>query len=200
MKKFLMMLLVSLIIGACFSVGYYLYKSADNRKNNEKIAKTEYVVHNTNENSSIITSELNETVERVEIDEKVSPNCTLILKKYYKKCGHTTKDYATIPEELVNKTEQEVKEMYNNWKVIGFSSEEIVLYREVDGICNEHYILKDLDGYIAIYNIDENGKEFLKEKTEITTQYLPKEDLNRIKQGIKAEGKEELNSKLEDFE
>lgn len=54
------------------------------------------------ENSMILENIV--TLETNASEEKVSPNATLIIKKYYKKCGHTTKDYATVPEEIVNKT------------------------------------------------------------------------------------------------
>ena len=90
--------------------------------------------------------------------------------------------------------------MYPNWKLQGFSPNEVVLYREIDGICNEHYILKELDGVIAIYVLDENEVESLQEKTGISTGYLPEADREELKQGIKATGREELNNLLEDYE
>lgn len=90
--------------------------------------------------------------------------------------------------------------MYSQWEVKGFSPNEIVLYRQLDGICREHYLIKELDGVIAIYVLDENESATLQEKTSIATQYLTESDLENIKQGIRANGKEELNSILEDYE
>ena len=141
-----------------------------------------------------------EVIEVNRSEDKVSPNATLIIKKYYRGCGHTTKDYATIPEEIVNKTQNEVKEIYKNWTLYGFSTEEIVLYKELDGICKEHYMLRALDGVIAIYIMDEQGKESLQEKTGIYIEYLPESDVKKLEQGIQAIGKEALNSVLEDYE
>lgn len=62
------------------------------------------------------------------------------------------------------------------------------------------YIVKEKDGFIAIYTVDDNGKEILKEKTKISTEYLTQTDLIKIKDGIRANGREELNAVLEDFE
>ena len=90
--------------------------------------------------------------------------------------------------------------MYSMWDLEGFSPNEIVFYREVDEFCKEHYVLKQLDGVIAIYTLDENGNEILQEKTSIATQYLTQSDLDKLEKGIKANGKEELNSILEDYE
>ena len=61
-------------------------------------------------------------------------------------------------------------------------------------------VLRELDDTVAIYTIDEKGEEKLHEITAISTQYLPNEDLKRLENGIKAIGKEALNSVLEDYE
>ena len=133
-------------------------------------------------------------------EEKVSPNATLIIKKHYKECGHTTKDYAEIPEELVNRTRKQVEQTYSDWEIRGFSPNEIVILKEVGGICNEHYVLREKDGKVVIYTQDANGKESINEITEISTEYLTEDDKAKLKEGIKATGKEELNSLIEDYE
>ena len=135
-----------------------------------------------------------------EVEEKVSPNATLIIKKHYSGCGHTTKDYAEIPAELVNLKEDEVREALTGWELKGFSANEVVILKELTGICNEHYVLREKDGVIAIYTENENGDEILHEITEISTDYLTEQDREELKQGIKAIGKEELNSTIEDYE
>ena len=81
-----------------------------------------------------------------------------------------------------------------------FSANEVIFYQEKDGICNEHYILRDNNGYVAIYMVDDLGQEILKETTEILTTYLPQADLEKLREGIVAVGEEELNAKIEDYE
>lgn len=200
MKKTIVFLVIFIILGLALSIGYYVYKSPQLETNVQEAKKD----MNLNTVKTSTETELkhisNEVIQTNASNEKVLPNATLIIKKYYKKCGHITKDYATIPEEIVNKTEAEIKDLYKKWEVQVFSPKEIVLYKEIEGICNEHYILKEKDGVIAIYTLDENNKEKFKEKTSISTKYLTEDDLNEIKQGIKATGKEELNSILEDYE
>ena len=74
------------------------------------------------------------------------------------------------------------------------------MYKEEEGICKEHYILRDYNGYIAIYRLESDGKETLQEITGIVTSYLPEIDIERLNIGIRVNGKQELHSSLEDYE
>ena len=105
-----------------------------------------------------------------------------------------------IEDAVVNMTEQELREKFYEWEIQKFTPTEIVLYKELDGFCNEHFLLKEKDGYIAIYKLDENNNSELFKTTEISIEYLAEEDLENIKQGIKIYTKRELNKTLEDFE
>ena len=159
--------------------------------------------------SEKVTDECTEEYEEMENEklietnsnkEKISVNCSLTLKKYYKKCGHTISEYKEIPEELINKTQEELEQEYENWKVEKFSSNEIILYREFDGECGEHYVLRDKEGKIVIYQKLDTGEEIEYEKTEIATDYLTDTDKMNIKNGIEVNGKQNLNQVIEDFE
>ena len=68
------------------------------------------------------------------------------------------------------------------------------------GFCNEHYIVKEDNGFISIYTVNKEGIQKLKEKTEISTMYLPEQDLENLKVGISIVGKMNLYSFLEDYE
>lgn len=138
------------------------------------------------------------TTSNMEI--KTSPNCLFVFRTYYKECKHTKVERNEIPEEYVNKTEEDLQEQYKDWKIEEFTTLMVSFYKEEDGICEEHYIIKDNNGYVAVYQIDSLGNETLKETTEIVTSYLPETDKERLKQGIKVNGLEELNSTIEDYE
>lgn len=195
MRNFLLIVTVICIFVVSGICGYYIYEAAT--KNEEKVDNISKIAKVTVENGvntsapSLLTSM---------VEEKVSPNATLIIKKHYSGCGHTTKDYAEIPAELVNLKEDEVRETLTGWELKGFSANEVVILKELTGICNEHYVLREKDGVIAIYTENENGDEILHEITEISTDYLTEQDREELKQGIKAIGKEELNSTIEDYE
>lgn len=133
-------------------------------------------------------------------EEKISPNCFITMKKTYNKCGHTTSEYIAIPKELVNKTKEDLKEKYAGWTIDKFSDTQIVISKEEEGECGEHYIVKDKEGKVVIYKLLEDGTEKEYEVTDISTEYITDTDKINMKNGIKVNGKQELNQLIEDFE
>lgn len=133
-------------------------------------------------------------------EEKISANALLILKKYYRQCEHTINEYVEMLPELVNMTEQEVQEEYPEWELIGFSANEVILYKEFDERCKEHFVLKVEADKIVVYKMLESGELELYDKTDIGTEYLTETDLINMQDGLEIYGKEELNKILEDFE
>ena len=98
-------------------------------------------------------------------------------------------------------TKDDLIEEYPNWEIKEFSKERVVLYKEEQGFCNEHYLVKDVDGLVTIYNMDNNDKaNNLVEITEIETKYLTENDQENLKEGIKVYTKQKLNKLIEDFE
>ncbi len=142
----------------------------------------------------------NMIIETVSEEEKILPTTSFAIKKVFDKCGHFKFSYAELPIEIINLNKNEVENMYNEWNVENFSSKEIVLSKVVDGWCNEHYIIKLDNGVIKIYNkIDDNNLKLYRE-TEISKEYLTKEDIEKLEVGILVYGEGKINSVIEDFE
>ena len=133
------------------------------------------------------------------VEKKVSPNATIIFKTTYSKCGHMIKENIIATEVHVNKTEKEIKDLYKNWNLTSFTNNEIVFEREVNEMCREHYVLRNTNGEIVVYYLDD-GKEVFYQDTGINTKYLPEADKQNIENGLFVTGKENLNRTLEDFE
>lgn len=133
-------------------------------------------------------------------EEKISPNCFITMKKTYNKCGHTKSEYIAIPKELVNKTKEDLEEKYAGWTIDKFSDTQIVISKKEEGECGEHYIVKDKEGKVVIYKLLEDGTENEYEVTDISTEYITDTDKINMKNGIKVNGKQELNQLIEDFE
>lgn len=190
---------ISLVILAVVSgiVAYFVTKSnktpkiADNNNYiSEKIedeCTEEYIAE---QNTTAVTS----------VEERVSTNAILILKKYYIQCDHTINEYVELPKELVNMTKEEVQKHYPDWEVIGFEKGKVILYKELDGVCGEHFKLRVENGKVVVYIVDTDGKETLYEKTNISSEYLTETDLINMQDGLEIYGKEELNQIIEDFE
>lgn len=198
MRKYtVILIIIGIILG--FFTGIYLYRinRIDASEFSQEIAMVEdectQIAHLED------TGEL-DLIKTNSQEEKASPNCILTLKVYYNNCGHLIEKKEKIKETEVNLTEQELKNKFQEWEIQKFTATEIVLYKEINEFCNQHFLLKEEDGYIAIYKLNkDNSTEFFR-MTEISTEYLAAEDLKQIKNGIKVYTEKELNKTLEDFE
>lgn len=140
------------------------------------------------------------TVTTAVEEEKVSPNASFGLKKYYDDCSHFEYEEAELPKELVNLTEQEVEDYYDDWEVEKFSSKELVLCKEINGFCNEHFLIKLDDDRVKVYRFGNSGELTEYKSTDIFKDYLPEEDIENLEDGITVYGEGKLSSVLEDFE
>ena len=153
------------------------------------------------ENNVVLANELeDESVKTGANDIMVSPNAEVITTEYFKRCGHTITKKEQVPREIVNLNEDKVKEYYNDWNLDEFTANEIKLSRKTPGICGEHYILRESDGFISISCKNDSGEYIFKGLTDISVQYLPEEDLKKLEKGIEVVGRENLNKFLEDYE
>ena len=172
-----------------------------------KSNKTPKIADNNNYISEKIEDECTEeyveeqnTTAVTSVEERVSANAILILKKYYIQCDHTINEYVELPKELVNMTKDEVQKHYPDWEVIGFEKGKVILYKEFDEVCGEHFKLRVENGKVVVYIVDNDGNESLYEKTNISSEYLTETDLINMQDGLEIYGKEELNQIIEDFE
>ena len=197
-NKIIITLISTVIVISAIVTAIIIYKPKENNDITEiqQIADEEILDDCTDEYEAM----QNQMIETNSNDDKVSPNATLTLRTFYTECNHTTEEYKTITEDLVNKTKSEIQEMYNPYKIIEFNDENIILEKEESGSCGEHYIVKDKEGKVAIYEIDSDGNEKEYEVTDISTEYLTQTDRNNIEKGITVYGKQDLNQLIEDFE
>ena len=184
---------ILIIIVLAIFAGLYLYEMNNVNKENINNNVTEV---NTGEDNTQIT----ETLEIANQEEKTTPNTLIIYKTYYTKCKHYINEYKDIDISFVNLTEEEIKDKNRDWRIKEFSAEQIVLEKEEEAFCNQHFKLKLIDGNVIIFIIDENGNEAEYQKTEITSEYLTNEDILKLTEGIVVYGKENLSSVLEDYE
>lgn len=198
MRKYYIISIVGILIFAILVIiGVNIYR---NNNLNSGIQVEEKLAEDINQiEENLIKSNI-ELITTASEEEKTSPNCWFIFKTLYTKCEHITIKKEQIEEVMVNKTKEELQKIYRNWNIVTFRSDEVLFYKEVEEICNEHYILKELDGYVAIYTLDEKDNATLKEITAIVIAYLPEEDVQRLKEGIMVTGKDKLNQALEDYE
>lgn len=176
----------------CFYIGFNF--------NREETGENDIIANTAKIKNTINNTIENETIEVSSKEEKTTPNTILVFKKYYKDCEHTISSMSNIEEKMINLTEEEIKERYPGWDVEKFSKQEVVLSKNLESFCGEHYILTEEDNYISVYILDEEGNKILKEKGNISAEYLPETDRISLRNGIAIYGTEALNKLLEDFE
>lgn len=202
MKKVWIIGLIIVIIIIGIILGIFIYNN--NANNNKKNSIVENEINIVSEKvTDECTEEYQNSEKEIETDsqeEKISPNCLLTLKKYYEECNHTINEYVDIPQDLVNGTEEDLKNEYPYWQVEKYSSNDIILYKEFNSNCGQHFVLRENNGKITVYKINENNEEEVYENTEISVEYLSETDKIKISEGIRVNGIEELNQLLEDFE
>ena len=197
MKKYAFLIII-IVMTLGFFTGNYLYKI--NKIKTNKIEEEGLMGKLIEDECTAVTEYGTDLISTNSKVKKTSPNCLIVLKIYYRKCGHLVESKKNIEEGEVNLTEEELKKKFPDWELQKFTSSEIVLYKEVDEFCNEHYLLKEKDGTIAVFSLDENNNEKLERKTNIFTNYLEEDDLEKLRSGIYINSKKELNKALEDFE
>ena len=194
--KIMIGILISLIFITCIGIGFYLTKI-------NQLSDTN-IMQRTEVSEEKVTDECTQETEKLlqanTSERKVSPNAIFIMKRVFNECGHISKQYIDAPKEAINKTKEEIEEMYKDWKIENFTNNEIILTRTESGSCNEHYVLRNVEERVVVYKIDENNQEEVFERTGIYTKYLPETDKIQIENGIYVNGKEALNRILEDYE
>lgn len=185
--------MLAIVIG--FFVGRYLYKKENNNQN-----KVEENIISTKINTQKVTNDINIQTSTEE-NEKISINTKIIQQVYYNECNHMIETPIKDTTKYINMTESKLKKEFANWEIKKFTKEEVILYKEEEDFCNEHFLVKDVDGYVTIYTL--NGSDELLEilrTTDIATQYLTETDKSSLKDGIKIYTNQNLNKLIEDFE
>lgn len=167
----------------------------DDERENNIVPVQDVVIRNVQKEQQ----EEKNVVETVVSETKLSPYAKMIIEKKFTKCGHSTVEIIDIPDEIINMTEREIIDKYENWEVRSFNSKEVSLYREIVANCNDHFVIKEKDGYLAIYTSVTDDLMNLKEITDIDVTSLPSGDVKNIEKGIYVYGQDKLSKLLEDF-
>lgn len=198
-KKWIVAVIVTIIIGLMIGIGLAIFSGNNDTKKMEYVSEKELADAEEQENS-VNQIESQNAIETSSTQDTISPNAIIIKKTYYEACDHLIRKTEDIPEELVNKTQEDIELEFPDWKIEEYTPTQIILYKTDSGNCGEHYFVQDHNGVIGIYTVDEYGIKTLEEDTEISTLYLPEEDVQNLKAGVEIVGHTNLVEFLEDYE
>ena len=200
-KKWIISIIVTIIIGLILgiSIAFFTERNRNETEGTEFVDEKELAGRLNGQTTNNLSDEM-KVIETTAQENLVSPNAIIIKKTYYESCDHLIRKVEEIPENLVNKTEQDIKAEFPDWNLEEYSPTQITLYKSVSGNCGEHYFVQEHNVVIGIYTTDEYGVKTLKEDTEISIQYLPEEDVKNLKAGVEIIGHTKLIEFLEDYE
>ena len=198
MNKFIIILLSVVVIIASIITAVVIYNGEDEEQAKVSIKNIEENTTNTLNNT--INSDNQNVIETNVKEVRISPNAFITFKEIYEGCGHTKVDFVEVPQDFVNLSEDELKDKYSDWNIEKFTDTDIVLSKEFNGSCDEHFIVKDVNGVVIVFKIKEDGTEEEYQITDIATEYLTDTDKIEMEKGIKVNGKQNLNQLIEDYE
>ena len=198
MNKVILILVSIIIIIVSIITAVVIYNGEDEEQAKVSIKNIEENTTNTLNNT--INSDNQNVIETNVKKVRISPNAFITFKETYEGCGHTKVDFVEVPEDFVNLSKEELKDKYSDWNIEKFTDTDIILSKDFEGSCDEHFIVKDVDGIVTAFKIKEDGTEEEYEITDIATEYLTDTDKIEMKNGIRVNGKQNLNQLIEDYE
>ena len=124
----------------------------------------------------------------------------MVYQYYYTKDKITKESVEPVANYLVGFNRQQLQSVYNEWQIVFFSPDKVILRCAIQGKSSEVYMLGELDGMVAIFYEDENKKIKLQEKTDILVHLLPDYEKIQLKEGIYILGEENLVKLLGDLD
>lgn len=141
---------------------------------------------------SKVQEEQDKVVEVVMSEVKITPYTQLVIKKKFTKCGHDSINAMTVPLELINFTKEELQEKYTGWNIEEFSEEQVVLSRDIESNCENHFVIKNKNEDVLVYKeLTEDKLNFI-EEIDVNLELLSEEDRESLMDGIRLYGQEEL--------
>ena len=200
MNRIIIILLTIIVVIGAVITGFIIYSQNGGEKEETIVEEIAEEVNTSKNDEKKVEINTTNTITTNSKEERISPNAFITFKEAYKECGHTTNEFVEVPEEFVNLSKEELQERYGEWKIEKFTDTDIILSKELEGSCNEHFLVKDVDGIVTVFKVLDNGTEEEYQVTDIATEYLTDTDKIEMKNGIRVNGKQNLNQLIEDYE
>jgi len=170
---------------------------------NQKFINQNYA-NETTTNEYVINQEetLEETTKAVVAVNvpRITPSTKLVYEYYYEDDGQVKVEEEVPPYFLIDMTRKDLEENYPDWQLKSFSQAEVVMRKNISGKSKERYIIKEYDGYVAVFFEEPVDGVSLRELTDTPVSSLSAEDREKLKTGINVIGEEALMNALEDYE
>ncbi len=125
-------------------------------------------------------------------------NENTILEFVYNYSDGFSETKQDLPQQfMVGWDREQVEKAYSQWEMTEFSKDKVIFNKSVDSTSSQHYILKEDEGYIAVFYRD---SDILKEVTSTPISSLSVEDRKLFEKGVSVDGDVNLIKYLESLE
>ncbi|WP_053957006.1 BofC C-terminal domain-containing protein [Inediibacterium massiliense] len=159
--------------------------------------------NNKNNNNNNEDNEEIQSIPIVESEKKMTKQTQIVFNTYYEKTRDTTTKKISLPKECIGRSLEDVRnylqEKYTDWEVRQCNEDMVELYKVTNKVPPNYYIVKEYNGYISVYQVNEKGEKILLEQTEIPISSLSETDSQYIEEGIVKKSREEIDQILEDY-
>ena len=202
--SFLILALVFGFIG--FTAAYYRYSGQVARERTERQKEQELLqalIRAQEDSLSPHDIDKNDEATVASYSDIINCETQLIYKTLYTQCEDTVKEVQKPTSELVGLNKDGLEEYLtknrSDWEIESFSKEKVVLLKQLNKVCPNHYLVSVNKGCIAIYKYNEDGNKELIKQTDIPINILPIVDQEKLQKGILVNTKKEVNQLLEDY-
>ncbi len=129
----------------------------------------------------------------------ILPDTRMVYQYFYTSDRVTKEESEKAPEFLQGLDMQQLESVYNGWQIVLFSPETVILRCSIEGLSSETYILGEEDGFLAVFYEDAQHMIRLKERTDIPLSVLAEEETEKLREGMRVIGEEELARVLSDL-
>jgi hypothetical protein len=190
-KRYIIGLTVSVAaLAVGFMVGYYIMRSPSYGRAVPQPQPLMPVEAEEDDKSADAERYLSDRVATVKQD------AVLQTVTVYMSCGHEGVGEGPVLSDIVGLNEKQLMEKYPQWRIDEFKPDKVVLIREIGGYCPNHFVIREDNGMVAVY--DTAGK--LLRDTGIPLDILPGIVQDQIKEGIVVNSQEEVNAILENLD
>ena len=162
---------------------------------------------NNNEEQGFETMQTTRKSEREIIGQEISAinvtteNTQLIFETNYTSCNDQIIEERKVESNEIGLKRQDIKAKFPDWNVSEFSSIRVILTKELNDYCPNHFVLKDRDGMVVIYMPSEvEDKERNIQQTQISINKLPPDVQDEIRKGLVMDSLEEVEYFLESLD
>ncbi|MDR1067031.1 MAG: BofC C-terminal domain-containing protein [Clostridiales bacterium] len=142
-------------------------------------------------------SELAPTIARAE--DIIKPTTNITYEYVYSEDGAVESANELAPYFLINMTRKKFAEVFEEWEVVKFSTENVIVRKAIEGAKIQSYIVGEQDGYISVFYQSPVNGETLKEKTNVPLSGLSEDEQERLREGVLVSDEDELLRVLEDY-